>query len=1107
MGVVALGWAGLQGAPAGILPSLDDLWLVKLPVPIDPEAAARAAGARYVGPVQGVSQWHRFSFSPALEEGLGSVPMRTLGRQRLISLPEVLHFEPVVWLDVSPRAAFSPGDPLFKDQWHLENVGQTGGLPLADVRARPVWDQGITGMGVVVGVVDEGIQYQHPDLGPNWLTGFGRDYNDDDNDPSPSGVDDRHGTAVAGIILAASNGLGGLGVAHQAQLVPLRLIAGPISAGEDAEALSYRRDVVDIYNNSWGPSDDNGVRYADSSQVVKDALAESTTVGRQGLGNIYVWAAGNGGLSGDNSNYDGYNSLPYTISVAAVGHDDVVAGYSEPGANLLVAAPSQGRGPGITTTDNTGTSGYAAGDYFTTFNGTSAAAPMVSGVVALMLQARPQLNWRDVQQVLARTAVPVDFEAGGWERNGAGLWVSHNYGFGRVDAEAAVALAREWDLLPPAVSVKRTQFRNLALTDGSLRTGSISITDSFEVQFVRVTLIASHPNWGDLSVELISPDGTRSVLAEPHSNFNTAGQPGSWTYLSTRHLGESANGIWTLEVTDSISGDTGTWTNWSLELIGHNLGARSNRAPVAADLDVEGISFPVEINPLAGVIDPNGDAVQVINFQYPREGNLERLANGRFIYSEGGAGDGLDYFSVLLRDGRGGVLRRMVRIADPRPSANNDLFTVRRGQSVDLPVLANDRDLNGDTIRIIGADAPQGGLQPVILSGSQLRLTVPADASAVLRFPYRITDDVDGASEGWVTLVVQDPLDVAVRLDGEDDLVLVPPTTAINLVDRFTVEAWIKPAGWGEHVTGFGRIVDRGTFIFFLNGFDHGFYNDQSLVVFLETLDSTGAVVETAANTAANVLELDRWQHVAVSYNSSDSQAPVRIYVDGQSVPVTYPSEVGVRPTRPLVNSSGFPLRIGESASGARAFKGEITDVRIWNRVVDALSIRNNHDRRLVGNESGLQLYLPFTGGLGTSDASAGAFKGSVELQMGASRVPRSYPWSELENHYDLVVDAGNGWWLDRSIGWVYGDAFPWVVLDGLGWAYAGHLAGASAYVHYPVPGDWGWLLTSPALFPWHYRFGNGSWLYQWPDEPYTGWFYDASGDSWLQPVAPPPGN
>lgn len=1097
-GVVLLGLAATLPARDASLGAVDGQWLVKLPAPARAEAVARYVGAEYVGPLEGVPLWHRFSFAP-MDGAEGVVEEASAQQgQRLSALPELLKLEPEKRLHRQTRSTFNPPDPLFPQQWHLENLGQTNGLRLADLRVRPVWDQGINGSGVVVAIVDEGIQYTHPDLAPNWLTGFGRDYNGDDNDPSPSGEDDRHGTAVAGITLAASNSVGGLGVAYRARLVPLRLIAGVPTNAEEAEALTYEKGIVDIYNNSWGPPDDFGVFYADAPLVVQDALADSVLNGRDGLGNIYVWAAGNGGLSDGNSNYDGYNALHYTISVAALGHDDVVAGYSEPGANLLVAAPSQGRGPGIITTDNSGTSGYTSGDYFSAFNGTSAAAPMVSGVIALMLQARPQLNWRDVQQILARTAVPVDFQKADWQQNGAGLWVSHHYGFGRVDAEAAVELAREWVSLPPPQSVKRTQIRSLSLTDGVKRTGAISLTDSFEVQFARVTLVASHTHWGDFLVELVSPSGTRSVLAEPHMSINDPGQPGSWTYLSTLHLGEPVAGTWTLEVTDSLSGDSGTWSSWSLELIGHNLSARTNASPQGADLDVAGISFPVVIDALSGVSDPNGDTVRIINYQYPRDGSLVRLADGRFEYTQGLSGDGLDSFSILCSDGQGGVLRRIIQIADPRPFANRDIFTVLRGQLADIPVLANDEDLNGDSLRVVSAGRPSGANQPQILPNGDIRLAVPSDAGPVIRFPYVVTDDADGDAEGWVTLVVQDVLDVAVQLDGEDDLVLVPPTPSINLVDRFTVEAWIKPTGWGEHVTGFGRIVDRGTFAFFLNGFDHGFYNDRSLVVFMDTVDG-GTFIEAAANTSANLLELDQWHHVAVSYNSLDSVSPVRIYINGEPVPVSYPVEIGARPNKPVANSSSFPLRIGEASSGARAFKGDIAEVRIWNRVLDGATVRANHNRRLTGSESGLQLYLPFSGGLGEIDVSLGSFKGQVELQNGARRIPRSYPWSVFENHYDIILDGGNGWWLDRSVGWVYGDAFPWVFLDGLGWAYAGHTAAASYYAHFPLAAGWGWLLTGSSWHPWHYRYTGGSWLYQLPGEAYPGWFFDEAGQSWFQ--------
>jgi subtilisin family serine protease len=1072
--------------------SIDGNWLIKVNPGEDAAAVASSAGASYLGPLNGVDGYHRIRFLEKLAAKPDQGSWKEQVYRQLEGKSSVIAFEEETVIVSYPKA-FEPADPLFPEQWHHENIGQSGGVPFSDASSRPAWDRGLDGSGVTIAIVDEGIQFRHPDLEPNWVVGSGYDYNDDDSDPSPVGSDDRHGTAVAGISLAASNGIGGLGIAYEANLVPLRLIAGPYASGEEAEALSYRKQEVDIYNNSWGPSDDFGVRYADSSTVLKNALASNTQIGRGGLGNIYVWAAGNGGLNGDNSNYDGYNSLPYTISVGALGHDNIKAGYSEPGANLLVVAPSGGRGSGILTTDNTGFSGYDTGDSYDNFSGTSAAAPMVAGVVALMLDERSDLNWRDVQQILALTASPVDFENTDWVKNAAGLWINHDYGFGRVDANAATLLAREWTNRGAMVTRSGQQAIQRNLFTGLAQEGNITIADAFETQFVRVTLRLNHSDWGDIRVELISPSGTSSILAESHANANSSGSPGVWTYLSTRYLGEPSNGQWKLVVTDESTGGTGSWTNWSIEVMGHDLSGSVNAAPVGEDLFIESTSFPVVVDLLTGLEDPDGDALQVLAVQYPQAGTIEAVGEGVYSFTMGETKNGRDSFSLLVSDGKGGVKRRMVEVLDPRPVAANDFYPIAAGATVDLPVLSNDRDPDGDSLRIVSVGGAQSEAA-TIMENQTIRFAAPQDLSGVVRMQYVLSDDSDGEASGSITLVVQASSDVAVQFDGEDDYLFVEPTAGIGLSDKFTAEAWIYPESFGEYVTGFGRIYDRDTFVFFLNGFDHAFYNDRSLVLYMITTDGRSFAI----NSFPSTVRLDRWQHVAVTYNSSDSFQPVKMYVDGNQVPVDYPTEVSTtKPSLPINTIPLAPLYIGESDSGARAFNGRMSEFRIWSRVLPPTTIAAQHDRRLTGNELGLQLYLPLDQTLDPVAVSTGSFKGSADI-IEAQRVPLTLPWADFESHYATIADYENGWWMDRTLGFIFGDSFPWVYLPSLSWVYTGHGSGSSTYYLFPAGNNWGWLLTSDAFYPWFYRTESGSWLWYFEGTSNPSKFYDSSSSSWV---------
>lgn len=1087
--LVFLPMGGLQAAPAGdVVPaqSVNGQWLIKLDeAETDPKAVAEAAGAQYIGPLQGVSGYHRIRFLQQLkalpDRDVRGAVVRTLEGQG-----SIIQFEEEVMITRYPKD-FIPLDPLFAEQWHLENTGQSGGAEFSDIQVRRVWDAGYNGQGVIIGIVDTGTQYNHPDLQGNWLTGSGYDFNDNDSDPSPVGPDDRHGTSVTGIAAASNNSLGGLGVAYRSKFVPLRLIAGPFASGDEAVAISHRKQEIDIYNNSWGPSDEVGVRYAAISAVMQDALSSNVRTGRGGRGNIYVWAAGNGGLNGDNSNYDGYNALPWTITVGAVGHDDIKTGYSEPGANLLVVAPSGGRGGGIVTTDNTGFSGYSTGDYFDNFSGTSAAAPIVSGVAALILDARPELNWRDVQQILARTAVPVDFSDDDWIQNAAGLWISHKYGFGRVDAHAAVQLAGNWQSLAPMISENRSQSINVPLPDNQTRTGSVKLTSDMEVQFVNVTLNLNHSDWGDIRVELESPSGTIRTLATPHANANSAGSPGEWTYLSTQHLGEPSGGVWKLHVTDAGTGGSGTWSSWRIEVMGHSISPVANRNPVGMDLSINSLTYPVQIdNVLDGITDPDGDSIGILSIQYPKFGQLTVLENGRFEYDMGETKDGTDSFSILVGDGNGGVKRRVVTVLNPLPVSQDDLYPISAGEVANLPVLSNDRDPDEDPLRIISVTGHYAEYASIIDS-QHIEFNAPEDLRGVVCLEYQVTDDSDGTASGKVTLVIEESPEVALEFDGEDDFARLPPTNQLLMSDKFTVEAWIYPESYGEYVTGFGRIFDRDTFVFFLNGVDHSFYNDRSLVLYVIT--SSGR--PHAINTAANIIGLNRWQHVAVSYDSSNSVTPVRMYVDGEPVPVFYPSEVTIlKPTSPVQDNTVWPLYIGESSNGARAFMGKMAEFRIWNRVLNQSSILQLHDQRMSGNETGLALYLPLNQTLEPVAYSTGSFRGSLEIYE-AQRVPLQLGEPGLADFYSLIAGTDNGWHYNPALGWMNGDYLPWIYSSRYQWLYTGHEPYSCDIRVYSASNGWRWLQTSEILFPWFYRYNDRKWLWYENGSGSPAIFYD----------------
>ena len=455
------------------------------------------------------------------------------------------------------RLRFIPDDPLFATQWHLDSRQASAN----HIRVTGAWDS-VRGTGIRIGIVDDGLQTAHPDLAANVDTVNDRDWNDATPDnPNPDVFSDWHGTACAGVAAArGSNAIGVSGAAPQATLVGLRLIAGPADDAEEAAALTWRNDLIQIYSNSWGP-DDDGQTLEGPGPATLSALQSGTASGRGGRGSIFVWAAGNGGDAGDNANKDGYANSIHVIAVAASDSNGTRPSYSESGANVAVCAPSDGS-LGIVTTDLTGTNGYNSGfpgsgepadiAYTNSFGGTSSATPLVAGAVALMLEANPLLGWRDVKEILMRTARQLQPTSTEWATNGAGLRFHHDFGAGQIDATAAISMARTWvNRLPMQSTALATTSLPVSIPNNSatgvVRTFSATGA-ALRVEHVTLTLTARHPARGELEITLTAPSGMVSRLMPAHGDMGA--DYTAWTFSSVRHWGELSSGTWTLRVAD-----------------------------------------------------------------------------------------------------------------------------------------------------------------------------------------------------------------------------------------------------------------------------------------------------------------------------------------------------------------------------------------------------------------------------------------------------------------------------------------------------------------------------------------------------------------------------
>ncbi|MCC5815025.1 MAG: S8 family serine peptidase [Leptospira sp.] len=502
-------------------------------------------------------------------------------------------------------------DPLLQFQWHLKNEGNFGGTTNSDSNVQPAWDSGTTGKNIKILIVDDGVDICHEDLNNTGAEQFNVDFtnrlsNQINGTTSCDNGNACHGTAVAGVAGAVrNNSVGGAGTAPDALVAGRNLLLSSNDSFSANIVTSMSKDIsgIDISNNSWGAPDTTGKYNAGLAfSGWRDAIQEGVTAGRGGKGALYFWAGGNGGrlfsspqtvlstfndglIWVDNSNYDGQANDPRVMAVCAIGNRGQQVFYSERGANLLVCGYSEGDNRvATTTTDIMGSAGYNpnssrtpfstvyTNNYTNIFNGTSSATPNVAGVAALMLEANPNLTWRDVRWILAKTAKKTDPDDDDWDRNNAAekFDINHKYGFGAVDANAAVSLAKSQTLLGAEVTPLNGTGGSLSITTraegDAFNTAEDESTISLgtgigKIESVEVTVsFNASSNLGDLDLRLISPGNTESRLSEPHpclgdgsGTFNQVPcNTGAvtWTFSTLRNMDEPANGTWRLRVVD-----------------------------------------------------------------------------------------------------------------------------------------------------------------------------------------------------------------------------------------------------------------------------------------------------------------------------------------------------------------------------------------------------------------------------------------------------------------------------------------------------------------------------------------------------------------------------
>lgn len=550
-------------------------------------------------------------------------------------------------------------DPLYPFQWHLENSGQTNfatvpGLTGNDLLLADAHQQGLTGQGVIVAVVDDGLEIEHEDLAPNAVPGGSFDFVDEDNNPQKVGGDGGHGTSVAGIIASRGwNNIGTRGGAPYASLKGFNFLQAQNSANFLASfgGSDYTADV-DIFNFSAGVPL-SGFTTLSASRI--SVITETLPSLRGGKGALMVKSAGNYfgtyceqpegvRLGCIDAVTDPHHIFQQIMIVGSLGADGLKSSYSSAGAVLWVSGYGGEYGlnaehlgysdetvaanpdlfePAIMTTDQSGcdrgyvkASGESAnlparitsntpasaasnpfndGDsplpenaschYVSTFNGTSSAAPSVSGSLALVYEANPELTYRDVKNIVAATSRKVDANFGSesvdnivyyqWVTNGAGFTHHNWYGFGAIDTDAAVAVAKNYSADTLGEQTITPWEDNEELLDTTVpemteRTYSISNEAGGKIELVRLKIDFSIEKPEGLGIRLESPLGTVSTLLQPNSTFTV--NPNGAVYLaSAAFYGEDSSGTWKLKLFDHLDdGNELELRSWALKFFQHD---------------------------------------------------------------------------------------------------------------------------------------------------------------------------------------------------------------------------------------------------------------------------------------------------------------------------------------------------------------------------------------------------------------------------------------------------------------------------------------------------------------------------------------------------------
>ncbi|AUT02825.1 peptidase S8 [Nostoc sp. CENA543] len=530
---------------------------------------------------------------------------------QLQKIPEVLAAEANVLIESEPN--YKPSDTLYSQQWYLNHNGGSDLSLGSHIAVEQAWDVTRGVRSVVVAVVDDSFDLNHPDFQGSGKVVAPRDLRDNDFLPLPDGKGSSHGTACAGLVVAEENGTGIVGVAPGCAFMPIRT-TGFLDDESIEQIFNWAIEKgASVISCSWGAS----AVYFPLSLRQKAAITRAVTQGRNGKGCVVLFAAGNANRPVSGTVYEqgwpnnvlqgltdwlgGFAVHPDVITVSASTSMGKKAAYSNWGTNISVCAPSNNAPPGMSfpgkgflytqptiktsimgrgmlTTDQIGAAGYDVGNFTSNFGGTSSATPVVAGVAALVLSANPNLTAQQVKRILETTADKiVDNEAdpqlglygGTYDTNGHSQW----FGYGKVNAAKAVqaALQMRADNINPSQQIQGSNSNPVEIPDGNLQgvKSAIAISEASTIKDIQVTVNLTHTFLGDLEIYLIAPNNQQVLLqnrtlgcrTELKTTYTLRSQP-----LLKQLISQSTKGSWQLWLVDYAPQDVGKLMSWELRL-------------------------------------------------------------------------------------------------------------------------------------------------------------------------------------------------------------------------------------------------------------------------------------------------------------------------------------------------------------------------------------------------------------------------------------------------------------------------------------------------------------------------------------------------------------